>query len=266
MPIQSIPSPIAAASNLAEAVLLAVEPGAPARLASIARQAWQGVSDALTLRQAVTLVACERPWADTLVAMGISTEGLTLLPRALALVAVTSAAADWSAVEPEVAPGLAELVLRRLHTAGYTVSVWDASAIYACAWLSTSGHPADAATALLVRAEELLPAGLAGSAQSLALSRGLFAAGRRRIQFERVGLILPSEARSIVGDRPWLAVSEATGVPSSALSMAMTGVRRWPDAAALWLFDLSDGGAAALSLARERPRRGRPRLQSQDAE
>lgn len=256
MPPTQTPSPIAAPAQLAEAALLAATPGAPPRLAVNARQAWAAASP-LVQSQAATLVIAEDVEGKTFGALGIPAAQAIRLPSALALVTITSAAANWLTVEPEQGPGLAALVLRRLRTASYPTEALTPLEVYAACWLSAPRHPNDAAASLLIRAEALIAAG-ADNPDALELGRGLLAAGRRRVQLERNGLILPAEARRALGNLAYSDVTAATGAPPSAISTWLGGTRRCSDPVAIWLLARLDADPS-LEPASEKRKGGRPR-------
>lgn len=228
-------APIELALALAEMIRGAALPGASGRTTAQATRLWEHASD-LVRGQAAVLLAGEGTAQTMGLSVGDAVRTTIRLPRSLALATLASAQATWVELDPGRAQAAAAEVLRRLVKAGYDATGLEALDVISAVWMMGGGHPIDAATRLLLRAEEHL-SNAATDSDALLVGRGLLAAGRRRQQLERHGLILPAEVRAAIGPLSYSDVTRATGAPASAISVWLSGTRRVADHYALWLLD-----------------------------
>lgn len=248
-------APIEPAIVLAETVRNASLPGASVRVSTQARRLWDNASE-LVRGQVLTLLAGDSS-AQTIAMVADDGYRETIrLPRGLALTTLASAHTSWLDLDAEEVESAAAEVLRRFVAAGYDATGLETLDVVAAVWMMGAGHPIDASTRLLVRAEEYLRDGGKDSS-ALLIGRGLLAAGRRRQQLERHGLILPAEVRAAIGPLSYSDVTKATGAPASAISVWLSGTRRVADHYALWLLNRLDQSAEGNSLASPRRQGGR---------
>lgn len=253
-------SPVGIAVSVADAVRLAASPEASSRTSAQARRAWSTAAPLVQSQAALLLDADGIDWRGV---VEVEDGQPQKLPRAIALATLSSAHADdWSDAEPETAATEAMNLLRRLGRVGYETVGLEASDVFAAAWMAGPANTADAVAQLLGRAEALLATVAAGdptAAVALDLGRGLAAAGRRRAQLDRNGLIVPDEIRAATAGMSYSDITRETGAPSSALSTWMHGTRRVTDAVALWMHERLERGD--LAEASEKRRVGRPKSQ-----
>lgn len=250
-------SPIEPAVALADLVRTAALPGAPARSGASARRQWDAATDLVRGQAALLLEAEEPAWATDRLVGGEPRDAIRL-PRSLALVTLASAHADWLSIDAEQAKGAAAEVLERLAALGYDgegLALLDA---LSAVWMFGGGHPVDAAARLIMRGEEHLAAA-SKDGTALLVGRGLVAAGRRRQQLDRHGLILPAEAKAAIGPLSYSDVTRETGAQASAISVWLAGTRRVADQYALWLLHRLETGATQEELERPRNQGGRKR-------
>ena len=253
-------SPVGLAVSVADAVRLAVSPEASGRTSAQARRAWSTATPLVQSQAALLLDADSVEWRGV---VEVEDGQPPRLPRAIALATLSSAHADdWSDAEPETAAIAAENLLRRLGQAGFEVAGLETFDVFAAAWMAGPANTSDAVAQLIGRAEGLLATVAAGdpaAAAALDLGRGLAAAGRRRAQFDRNGLIVPDEIRAATVGMSYSDITRETGAPSSALSTWLHGTRRVTDAVALWMHERLERGD--LAEGREKRRPGRPKSQ-----
>lgn len=251
-------SPVGVAVAVADAVRLAASPEASGRASAQARRAWSTATPLVQGQAALLLDADGVDWRGV---VEVEDGQPPRLPRTIALATLASAHADdWSEAEPAAAATEAENLLRRLGRAGYEVAGLEPFDVFAAAWMAGPANTADAVAQLLGRAEALLATVTAGdpaAAAALGLGRGLAAAGRRRAQLDRNGLIVPDEIRAATVGMSYSDITRETGAPSSSLSTWLHGTRRVTDAVALWMHERLEKGAPMGGT--EKRRSGRPR-------